>query len=278
MSAPSGTEHGARFAFGENWAQFLSRVDRERLEAAETALTQALGQRDLSGQRFLDAGSGSGLSSLAARRLDASVHSFDFDPASVRCTQQLRDRFFPDDPHWIVERGDVLDPRYLESLGQFDIVYSWGVLHHTGNMWQAVENVITCVRPGGKFLISIYNDTGLSCRIWTVEKRMFVRSPRAVQIIVALAYTALVELAFAGVRVTRGKNPFSMERWRRRKQRRGMSMWHDNVDWLGGYPYDYARPDEVFRFVRDRGFELQHLTTTPHNGCNEYVFMRSMVE
>ena len=127
------------------------------------------------------------------------------------CTQELRKRYFPDAPNWVVERGDVLDPRYLQSLGQFDVVYSWGVLHHTGNMWQAVENVTTCVRPGGELPISIYNDTGLSCRIWTIEERMFVRSPKAVEIVMALGYTALLELAFAGMRVARGEDPFSME-------------------------------------------------------------------
>ena len=95
---------------------------------------------DLTGKTFLDIGSGSGLFSLAARRLGAKVHSFDFDSNSYGCTMELRKRYFDGDGNWKVEQGSALDRNYIESLGKFDIVYSWGVLHHTGAMWTALEN------------------------------------------------------------------------------------------------------------------------------------------
>ena len=140
---------GRRFGFGRNWASFLKRLNQVRIAEAEKNLIEFLGEKSLDGRSFLDVGSGSGLSSLAARRLGAMVTSFDYDGQSVACTEELRRRYLPDDPSWIIEQGSVLDTEYLAGLGQFDIVYSWGVLHHTGAMWQAMANIKTMVKTGG---------------------------------------------------------------------------------------------------------------------------------
>lgn len=142
-------DQGQRFAFGQNWSNFLRTLDDERILEAERSLKQMLEVESLRDKRFVDVGSGSGLFSLAARRLGASVHSFDYDPQSVACTSELKRRFFPGDPQWTVEEGSVLDDDYLASLGRFDVVYSWGVLHHTGAMWKALENVTHLCAGGG---------------------------------------------------------------------------------------------------------------------------------
>ena len=134
---------------------------------------------------FLDIGSGSGLFSLAARRLGASVHSFDYDPHSVACTQELRERYFKKDPSWKVERGDALDCSYLGKLGTFDIVYSWGVLHHTGKMWEALENVVPLVAEGGTLWLAIYNDQGRASRYWTTVKRTYNKLPRQARFLIS---------------------------------------------------------------------------------------------
>lgn len=139
-------EDGQRFAFGENWRQFLDLLDKDRIVAAERSLQTRLGELD--GLRFVDVGSGSGLFSLAARRLGAHVVSFDFDPESVACTAELRSRMPGGDSEWKVLAGSALDRPFLRSIGEFDVVYSRGVLHHTGDMWAALENVAALIAPG----------------------------------------------------------------------------------------------------------------------------------
>ena len=145
-SASVEIEQGKRFSFGENWARFLNTLDDERILEAKISLQDMLEVNDLEGKRFLDIGSGSGLFSLAARQLGAEVQSFDFDPQSVACTQYLREKYYPDDQHWDVRQGSVLDKNFLNSLAKADIVYSWGVLHHTGAMWEALANAAEMIK------------------------------------------------------------------------------------------------------------------------------------
>ena len=130
---------GKRFQFGANWEAFLRSLNDVRILEAEKSLKDMLCVDDLAGKRFLDIGSGSGLFSLAAKRLGAKVHSFDYDPKSVKCTEELKKRYYANDKYWDIEEGSALDEKYLISLGKFDIVYSWGVLHHTGNMKKALD-------------------------------------------------------------------------------------------------------------------------------------------
>jgi len=266
---------GERFEFGANWAQFLKVLSDERIALAENSLRIMLGVNDLQGKKFLDIGSGSGLFSLAARRLGATVHSFDYDPQSVACTEELKRRYYPNDPDWIVEQGSALDKNYLQSLGLWDIVYSWGVLHHTGAMWKALENVTPLVRQGGILFIAIYNYQPVMTPVWTWVKRVYNRLPKTLSWLVL--GPAVIQLW--GPRtiydILRGK-PFYT--WRHYAQHgvRGMSAWRDVVDWVGGYPFEVAKPEEIFRFYRDRGFVLGDMVTCGGKlGCNEFIFIRN---
>lgn len=255
---------GERFAFGNNWARFLSILDDERIADAEKSLQAMLGMASLHGRTFLDAGSGSGLFSLAARRLGAKVHSFDFDPQSAACTRQLRQRYFEGDTQWLVEEASVLDAAYLSGLGTFDVVYSWGVLHHTGRMSEALANVAGLVNPGGRLFVAIYNDQGWISRYWTAVKRSYV-GHRALRWPLLLLHAPYLVGARWLSRALTG----------RRKVDRGMALWRDMIDWVGGYPFEVARPEAIVRFYRDRGFVLHELKTCGgRHGCNEFVFVR----
>jgi 2-polyprenyl-6-hydroxyphenyl methylase/3-demethylubiquinone-9 3-methyltransferase len=171
-------ENGERFSFGDNWKAFLSILNDKKIDEAEYSLKEMLEIENLQGKRFLDVGSGTGLFSLAARRLGAEVFSFDYDPSSVWCTMELRKRYFQDDKKWIIQQGSVLDQIFLSSLGQFDIVYSWGVLHHTGDLWKAADLIVPLVKTdGGKIFIAIYNDQGRKSSVWRKVKKTYCRFP-----------------------------------------------------------------------------------------------------
>ena len=267
--------HGERFKFGQNWARFLAVLDDERISRAEESLKQMLEVESLANRSFLDIGSGSGLFSLAARRLGACVHSFDYDPQSVACTTELRRRYFPDDERWTIEEGSALDADYLRSLGTFDVVYSWGVLHHTGQMWQALENAQLPVAAGGKLFIAIYNDMGTQSTRWKWIKRTYNKLPGVLRTPFAVVVMAPDEAKSILRSLLKGRPVEYIRSWTRYDPKRGMNRWRDIIDWVGGYPYEVARPEEIFDFYRARGFTLTRLKCGGVGlGCNEFVLLK----
>jgi 2-polyprenyl-6-hydroxyphenyl methylase/3-demethylubiquinone-9 3-methyltransferase len=262
---------GQRFEFGKNWAWFLETLNDEKVDEAVKSLRDMLDTQSLAGKTFLDIGSGSGLFSLAARKLGARVHSFDYDPNSVGCTQELQRRYFPDDERWTVESGSALDAGYIASLGKFDVVYSWGVLHHTGDMWTALANAATPVGEHGKLFIAIYNDQGTASKRWTKVKRAYNQLPSGLRFLVVwpsfvvLAWRPLLK-DFLRLRPFQTLRDYG-------KNARGMSPWQDHIDWVGGYPFEVATPEKIFNFYHQRGFILDRLKTCGGTlGCNEFVF------
>lgn len=263
---------GERFEFGANWARFLKTLNDDRIREAEKSLKKLLQMDSLAGKSFLDIGSGSGLFSLAARRLGAKVHSLDYDPESVACTASLKSKFFADDSDWVVESGSVLDKDYMSSLGQYDIVYSWGVLHHTGDMMTALDHAGQAVKENGKLSIAIYNDQDGKSRRWRYVKQLYCKN--VFGRIAVLAYFIpyfTIETIISGLVLYRNPLGDFIEY----KRFRGMSRYHDWIDWLGGLPFEVARPELIISFYKDRGFGLESLVTSNGLGCNEYVFQRN---
>jgi 2-polyprenyl-3-methyl-5-hydroxy-6-metoxy-1,4-benzoquinol methylase len=266
-------EEGNRFEFGKNWAKFLRLLNDTRIHRAEQSLKDYLGVDSLEGLRFLDIGCGSGLFSLAARRLGAKVHSFDYDPHSANCARELKRRFFNGDADWTIEEGSVLDPAYLESLGRFDVVYSWGVLHHTGQMWKALAHAEGRVAPGGALFIAIYNDQGVKSKVWTVIKRAYCKGPKPVKALLLLMSMLVLWLPGAIRDLLIGKPFWSFRNYHMKN--RGMSPYRDLEDWVGGYPFEVAKPEEILDFYNQRGYRLMKLKTCGGKlGCNEFVFKK----
>jgi 2-polyprenyl-3-methyl-5-hydroxy-6-metoxy-1,4-benzoquinol methylase len=260
---------GERFEFGANWSAFLRSLDERRIGMAERSVRDLLEVSTLQGKRFLDVGCGSGLFSLAAKRLGARVYSLDYDPQSVTCTGRLRHTYFRSDSDWVIEEGSVLDEPHMERLGHFDIVYSWGVLHHTGALWRAVDLASRRVAPGGVLAIALYNDQGWKSALWRRIKRVYCSSAIGRMAVCGTLIPYLAARAVVASLVKYGNLVSYFTTYGR-----GMSVYHDWKDWLGGYPFEVAKPEAVLAFLRPRGFTLEHLRTVTGVGCNEYVFAK----
>ena len=237
------------FEFGKNWARYGKTITQEDIEISKANLKQFLALEDLSGKTFLDIGCGSGIHALAALQMGAaSVHGIDIDENSVATAQAVISEHWSK-PNFKVERGNIFEVS-PEDMGRFDVVYSWGVLHHTGDMWGAISNAAGFVAPGGLFAIAIYRKTPW-CGFWTWEKSLYTRSGKLYRGLAVSIYVALRMLRD----LLRLRNPFKKIAGHNRK--RGMKWYTDVIDWIGGYPYESATPDEIKAFVEGMGFRLE---------------------
>src|SRR3546814_900557 len=189
-----------------NWQRYARTIDEGRINAATAGMQALLRTNTLAGCRLLDIGCGSGLSSFAALCLGARVYALDYDVDAVATTRALLERRSPGGP-WQVEQGSVLDRNFMESLGSFDVVYSWGVLHHTGAMWDAIDAAALRVGPEGTLAISIYNDQGGASRRWAAIKRVYVRGGPVVRAILVAGVGVFFELRAALILALRLQHP-----------------------------------------------------------------------
>ncbi|HLC32409.1 MAG TPA: class I SAM-dependent methyltransferase [Candidatus Nanoarchaeia archaeon] len=254
-----------RFSFGKNWKEFLAKLDEEKRSEAKKSLHDFLG--DIRGKTFIDVGCGSGLFSLAAYELGAQVTSVDVDDWSLACAKQLKKKFKATD--WTIKKASALDPA-LPLLGTFDIVYSWGVLHHTGKMWAAVDNVAKLVAQGGVFYLALYNDNtaypleGTSA-FWARMKKRYNAMGTPLKKLTYALYTIYL---FIGITV-HGINPY--RHVKNYKTNRGMNFFTDVKDWLGGYPYEYATVREVTTHMKRLGLATTRIKKARSLGCNEFL-------
>ena len=263
------------FSFGKNWKDFLENLDEERINQAKKSLVNFLGSKaNIENKTFVDIGCGSGLFSLAAYLLGASkVVSTDIDDSSIWCTNFLKNKY-KKPKNWQIIKGSALDKKFINSLGKFDIVYSWGVLHHTGNMYQAIINVSKIVKPSKIFYLAIYNKStsfwqGGSSKFWLKIKKLYNSSTKCQKSLILKIYMTYQITSLILISRT---NPISFIQ--NYKKKRGMSWKHDLIDWLGGYPYEFALPDEIINFLSNKGMSCKKLIFRNGTGCNEYLFVK----
>lgn len=271
----SEVESGRRYTFGQNWIDFIKKSQNEHtLEVSQRCLTSLLakaGLRSLHGLSFLDIGSGSGVHSAAALSLGPTkLLAIDYDPRSVECTSNLLYELSFEDTNWTCQEADILNPVSISQ--KFDVVYSWGVLHHTGNVRLALANSSNFVQSNGFFIISLYYPTYFDW-FWKLEKKLFSSSPSFVQRSIILLWVSLRRCSYF---IKRKSFP---EMRRQYSKNRGMDYFTDLYDWFGGYPYETISPQQCIKLMSSLGFKVlysQDRGSMSHliSGCNEFVFQR----
>ena len=259
-----------RFEFGKNWSKFVrSKFNRERCDVSKKWMLDFSRRQSFEGTDFLDIGCGSGLSSLAAWQAGAvRVHSFDYDPNSVAATKVLWE-YAGRPSNWKVEQGDALNGDYIRSLGRWNFVYSWGVLHHTGAMWQAVDNAQSAVADGGTLYIALYSsDVQPEKEFWLEVKQKYNKATRIGRMGMVWWYVWNYMLERQWRTIPRFVNRLVGYRFQR-----GMDLFADIRDWLGGWPMEYAGDQETVDFLEQRGFKLANISTG--EACSEFLFIRS---
>lgn len=255
-----------RFNFGKNWQSFSkTALDDEKINQARNDFQDLFSGIELKDRSFLDIGFGQGLTLNLAQETGANVLGIDVDPDNMDALREISKKF---PKHKVPETRiiSILDDEFSDSKksqNKYDIVHSWGVLHHTGKMYEAIKNASDLVGKGGYFVISIYNKHW-SSSAWKWIKWSYNISPAIVQNLLIRIFYLIIY--FAKLIVT-GKDPLN--------EQRGMDFLHNVVDWIGGYPYEYASRERITKFVNKLGFETLKINPAyVPTGCNEFVFRR----
>lgn len=260
------------FSFGKNWQDFLKVLTPERLENAKSSIQDFMGMDDLKGKSVIDIGCGSGIFSYAMSTMNPEkLVSFDVDQFSVECCKHMREKA-GNPSNWEIKEGSILDDKFVSSLGTFDLVYSWGVLHHTGKMWDAIRKAAELVNKNGYYYIAIYNKLeGMrGSEFWLRIKKFYNAYPLIGRYILEPSYIGL----YFFLNLVRLKNPFkSIKNY---KVKRGMNWRRDVTDWIGGYPYEYADVEEIFKFMKLNfpDFQLMNIKTPNGISNNWFLFKR----
>ncbi len=255
-----------RYKFGENWLRFLQNVDKKNFANAKNSLKFILSKKN--NKSFVDVGCGSGLFSLSATYYYKRILSLDIDDNSLLATKTLKKTFKINSKKWRIKKGSVLNKKFLKKIGKFDMVYCWGVAHHTGDMWKALENLKILTKKNSRLFIAIYNDQGIKSKIWWMIKIIYNFLPNFLRKFYLKVFELLYYINYTI------KNFGKLDYKKLRKQRRGMNFWENLDDWIGGYPYEYSSVEKLNNFFIERGFKLLKVKKSHGSGCNEILFER----
>jgi len=252
------------FDFGENWKDYSKNaLGEKQLSEAKKSLELLIGKDKIHNKKIFDLGCGSGIFSIALHQLKAKeVIGIDISKESIQTSLENKERFAPESNIKFLHES-IFDED-IKKLGKFDLVYSWGVLHHTGDMWKAIQISSKLIKKNGLLILALYNKHWTS-PIWRLIKRFYNLSPKLIQKLMITVFYCVIALAKF---LATGKDPF--------KKERGMSFYYDIVDWLGGYPYEYASKEEVIEFSKKIGLKLiKYIKTQGFTGCNEFIFIKN---
>ena len=269
-------QKGERFKFGKNWKSFVKEnlTDKSLNEAIRcTKKTLEKANINIQNKEIIDIGCGSGLFSLVILKLGAKhVTCVDYDPDSISCTTELlKSQNYKEDNFACIE-GSILDESFVEKLGKYDLVYSWGVLHHTGDLLKAIKNSTLLIKEDGSIFISLYQKTILD-RFWKIEKRFYSGTSKFFKLIINNIWVLKTRISFA----LKGRSFNQMIS--SYDQGRGMNFYKDVYDWLGGYPYEGITPKACISIFLKLGFTNTYLNRTGKywalsSTCNEFVFRK----
>lgn len=255
------------FSFGKNWQNYSKLIDQKLISFSQQDIEEWVEKTNMKNQRIIDIGCGSGIHSLVFYQEGArELLSFDYDIYSVETTKKLSTQV-GNPKNWKIVQGSILDKQFIKDLGKFNLVYSWGVLHHTGALWQAIENALLLVETNGYFFVSIYTKGDNYPNHLALKQRYNQASPLGKKF---LEYRYILGMMKGLLR--HRKNPFN---WNQTKER-GMNVYYDILDWLGGLPYEVASPTEVIEFCQKFGFKLIKMKELSEGGCSQYLFQRKL--
>jgi len=265
-----------RFKFGENWSNYSSSVNLEKIELAKKDIIRLVG--DVSNKSVIDIGCGSGIHTVAFIQLGVkSIVSFDYDLKSVETTKKLVKKFCYKKSKYKVFQADILNIDSLSGLNKrkFDIVYSWGVLHHTGSMFEAIISTTKFLKDNGILVLGLYVKTKL-CNFWYYEKKIFNKY-KFLQPLIKLPFLFFLII---GLSLKKRSSPYKIIH--DYKKQRGMSIIFDVNDWLGGFPYESIDDNSLLNFLKLKGFKIvRKFNTNSRIGffgaaCGEWVLKKNI--
>jgi SAM-dependent methyltransferase len=123
-------------------------------------------REQIRGKRVLDAGCGQGRWSYGFIKLGATVRGIDTSVSAIKYANEHLKRTTPPARFCVL---NVLDERQLSKVfnnAEFDIIWCWGVLHHTGDPEKGFDNLVKLLKPGGTIHLYLYGKKSFVNKFW----------------------------------------------------------------------------------------------------------------